>query len=149
MNDKDNTMKTVDGIFDGKRVYLLEKVKGNKKSRVTVSFGDELTEEEIAGLFPAYAQSDAFGFWHNSEEDIYQDMVSFREALYSSKFPSPPGRDLFFITHGRPQQQEVLDFFAWVLAEGQKFVEPAGYVSLDAGILKNQLKKISEEVRYE
>ena len=76
LNDKVNTMKTVDGIFDGKRVYLLEKVKGNKKSRVTVSFGDELTEEEIAGLFPAYAQGDAFGFWHNSEGDIYQDYLS-------------------------------------------------------------------------
>lgn len=75
LNKKVNTMKTVNGIFDGKRVHLLEKVKGNKKSKVTIHFGDELTEEEIASLFPAYAQSDAFDFWHSSEEDIYQDYL--------------------------------------------------------------------------
>ena len=44
--------------------------------RLGIKSIDELTEEEIAGLFPAYAQSDAFGFWHNSEEDIYQDYLS-------------------------------------------------------------------------
>src|SRR5687768_16954539 len=76
LNNKVNTMKTVNGIFDGKRVHLLEKVKGNKKSMVTINFGDELTEEEITGLFPAYAQSDAFDFWHSSEEDIYQDYLT-------------------------------------------------------------------------
>lgn len=72
-------MKPVNGIFDGKRVHLLEKVKGNKKSKVTVNFGDELSEEEIASQIVDYAQSDAFDFWHSSEEDIYQDYLKKRK----------------------------------------------------------------------
>jgi hypothetical protein len=75
LNKKVSTMKTVNGIFDGNRVHLLEKVKGGKKSKVIINFGDELTEEEIVSLFPAYAQNDAFDFWHNIEEDIYQDYL--------------------------------------------------------------------------
>lgn len=72
-------MKPVNGIFDGKRVHLLEKVKGNKKSKVTVNFGDELSEEEIASQIVDYTQSDAFDFWHSSEEDIYQDYLKKRK----------------------------------------------------------------------
>jgi hypothetical protein len=72
-------MKMVNGIFDGKRVHLLEKVKGNKKPKVTVNFGDELSEEEIASQIVDFAQSDAFDFWHSSEEDIYHDYIKKRK----------------------------------------------------------------------
>lgn len=85
LNTKVSKMKTVNGIFDGKRVHLLEKVKGNKKAKVTINFGDELSEEEIARIFPTYAQSDAFDFWCSSEEDIYQDYLKKRKKREKSQ----------------------------------------------------------------
>lgn len=143
------------GALKGKRVYgdsgivdVLKKDKNAIGYNNSVFVFDSYTGEKFPGLEVIPIDINGNGKI-DKEENIYGDMITFREALYSSKFPSPPGRDLFFITHERPQQQEVLDFFTWILAEGQKFIEPAGYVSLDAGILKIQLQKILEEIRYE
>lgn len=79
----------------------------------------------------------------DSSEEIYRDLPTFLDALNEGKYPSPPARDLYFITKGRPQNKEIMDFFEWVLQEGQKFVHTTGYVPLHPEILNDQLKKIS------
>ncbi len=77
----------------------------------------------------------------DDSEHFYKDLPTFLEALDAGKYPSPPSRDLYFITKGRPQKKAVLDFFEWVLTDGQKFVHTAGYMPLHQEVLTEQLKK--------
>jgi len=81
----------------------------------------------------------------DADENVYGDLKTFLDAVNTGKFPSPPARDLYFITKGKPQKKEVLDFFKWVLTDGQKLVQQAGYVPLPADVIQEQAKKLNEK----
>lgn len=76
------------------------------------------------------------------DENFYDNLRIFLKAVNDGKYPSPPARNLYFLSKGKPQKKEVIDFFKWVLNEGQQFVNVAGYVPLPKGILAEQVKKI-------
>lgn len=66
-------MLTIQGLFDGKKIIPLESLPSKKKSRVLITFIEEIDEaQEIRNLS---SQLDAFTFWENEEEDIYQDYL--------------------------------------------------------------------------
>lgn len=76
------------------------------------------------------------------EESIYGDLNSFLKAVNDGKYPAPPARDLYFITKGKPQKKEIIDFFKWVLTDGQKFVSSSGYVPLPPEKISEETKKL-------
>ncbi len=84
----------------------------------------------------------------DADEDIYKDLATFLEAVQAGKFPSPPARDLYFITKGRTQKPEVAAFFKWVLTDGQKLVHANGYVPLKTAELQQFVKKVNPDVSY-
>jgi phosphate transport system substrate-binding protein len=79
------------------------------------------------------------------DEDFYGTRDELQKAIVEGKYPSPPARDLYFVTKGNPQRQAVRDFIQWVLTDGQKFVDEAGYVKFSDDKLKEQLKKLEEK----
>ncbi len=57
------------------------------------------------------------------DENFYNSMNDLIAAIASGKYPSPPARDLYFVTKGNPKNNKVLtEFIRWVLTDGQKFV---------------------------
>ncbi len=78
----------------------------------------------------------------DTAENFYDNLSSFLQAVNDGKFPSPPARNLYFLTKGKTQKKELLDFFKWVLTDGQKFVHVAGYVPLPENILTEQVQKL-------
>ncbi|MGN6354019.1 MAG: hypothetical protein ACTHLB_11560 [Parafilimonas sp.] len=78
----------------------------------------------------------------DTAEKFYGNLNSFLQAVNDGKFPSPPARNLYFLTKGKTQKKELLDFFKWVLTDGQKFVHVAGYVPLPENILTEQVQKL-------
>ncbi|MGN6616245.1 MAG: PstS family phosphate ABC transporter substrate-binding protein [Ilyomonas sp.] len=80
----------------------------------------------------------------DEDENVYTDLKTFLEAVNNGKFPSPPARDLYFITKGKPVKKEVTDFFKWVLTDGQKYVQSAGYVPLPANTIDEQKSKLDQ-----
>ena len=80
----------------------------------------------------------------DADENFYDNMKVFLKAVNDGKYPSPPARNLYFITKGKTQKKEVLDFFKWVLADGQKFVGVAGYVPLPKNVLQQQITKLNK-----
>lgn len=80
----------------------------------------------------------------DADEKVYDDLKTFLNAVNTGKFPSPPARDLYFITKGKTQKKEILDFFKWVLTDGQKLVQVAGYVPLPADVIQEQVKKLDQ-----
>ncbi|MEX0811217.1 MAG: hypothetical protein WD048_03305 [Chitinophagales bacterium] len=65
-------MLSVKGIYDGKNIKALEKLPKNKKYKVLITFVEEIEDSELREFS---AQSDAFDFWNDPKEDIYQDYL--------------------------------------------------------------------------
>jgi phosphate transport system substrate-binding protein len=75
------------------------------------------------------------------EENFYGTMDELVNAIAAGKYPSPPARDLYFVTSGKPVKKELVEFIRWSLTEGQKYVFESGYINLpkeklDAGLGK-------------
>ena len=66
-------MKTIKGIFDGKKIIPLEELPKTKKYKVLITFIEELNEKDKIRNYTS--ASDAFTFWEESAEDIYQDYI--------------------------------------------------------------------------
>jgi phosphate transport system substrate-binding protein len=76
------------------------------------------------------------------EENFYNSMDEIIAAIASGKYPSPPARDLYFVTKGKPVKPVVAEFLRWVLTDGQKFVHEGGYITLSNDKLKSELDKL-------
>jgi phosphate transport system substrate-binding protein len=76
------------------------------------------------------------------EENFYDNVDSFIEAIKKDKFPSPPARKLYMVTKGKPNDLAVVSFLKWILENGQQYVEQAGYVNFSQENIQKELKKL-------
>lgn len=76
------------------------------------------------------------------EENFYDTMDAIISAIAAGKYPSPPARDLYFVTSGKPVKKELVEFIRWSLTEGQKYVLESGYINLPKEKLSAGLDKI-------
>jgi phosphate transport system substrate-binding protein len=76
------------------------------------------------------------------EESYYDKMDDLINAIANDKYPSPPARDLYFITSGKPVKKEIVEFIKWVLTDGQQYVFETGYINLPKEKLEKELLKI-------
>ncbi len=77
----------------------------------------------------------------DADENFYNNSDQISAAIKSGKFPSPPARDLYFVTKGKPQDKAVVEFIQWVLTEGQQYVTSSGYVAFDKEKLEMEIQK--------
>ena len=66
-------MLSIQGIYDGKTLKLLEAVQVNSPKKVIVTFVDDLDDAEQLRAYAA--QTDSLSFWAEPAEDIYQDYL--------------------------------------------------------------------------
>jgi phosphate transport system substrate-binding protein len=79
----------------------------------------------------------------DADENFYSNMNDLIAAIASGKYPSPPARELYFVTKGNPKNNKVLtEFIKWVLTDGQKYVHDAGYIALPTERITAEKKKI-------
>jgi len=76
------------------------------------------------------------------EENFYDTMDAIVNAIATGKYPSPPARDLYFVTSGKPVKKELVEFIKWSLTEGQKYVLESGYINNPKEKLAAGLEKI-------
>ena len=77
-----------------------------------------------------------------SDEYFYDTKDDFIEAVAEDKYPSPPARDLYLVSHGTPKSPAVIAFLKYVLTDGQKQNVPVGYISLNEEKLQKGLEKL-------
>jgi phosphate transport system substrate-binding protein len=82
----------------------------------------------------------------DKEENCYATRDDIVKAIDEGRYPSPPARDLHFVTRGNPTREVVRVFMTWVLADGQKYVPDAGYINLTPVKIKEQLDKLAGKV---
>ena len=79
----------------------------------------------------------------DTNENFYRRMDDLVAAIAAGKYPSPPARDLFFVTKGKPTDKLITEFIKYVLTNGQQYVHESGYISLTQEKLKSELQKIT------
>ncbi len=62
-------------------------------------------------------------------EEYFKTRNDAMKAVASGKYPSPPARFENLVTRGKPQGL-VQTFIVWILTDGQKYLDQAGYVQL-------------------
>jgi len=76
------------------------------------------------------------------DENFYGDVDQLVAAIVAGKYPSPPARDLYFVTVGKPSNPIVKEFIKYILTTGQKFVAEAGYIKFSKEKLNKELEKV-------
>lgn len=78
----------------------------------------------------------------DEDEKVYDNIDAITTAIGNGKYPSPPARDLYFVSAGKPQSKVVLAFLDWVLTDGQRFTDEAGYVRLPKEKIESETLKL-------
>lgn len=78
----------------------------------------------------------------DDDENFYGSEDSVLAAITDGRYPSPPARDLYFLTKGKPTDPQIVNFLKWVLTDGQQYVKAAGYVTLPKDKIEEQLAKL-------
>jgi len=78
----------------------------------------------------------------DAEENFYETLNGLMDAIAHNKYPSPPARELYFVSKGKPKNKAVTEFIKWILTDGQKFVNEAGYITLPKETLAKELNKL-------
>lgn len=81
----------------------------------------------------------------DKEEDFYNTRDEIVKAIAEGKYPSPPARDLHFVSQGKPEKKVVREFIKWVLTSGQKYVPETGYINLTEEKLTEELRRLELE----
>jgi phosphate transport system substrate-binding protein len=78
----------------------------------------------------------------DKEESFYGTLDELMGAIRDGRYPSPPARDLYFVSKGKPASEVTIAFMNWVLTDGQKYVNESGYVQLADAKIKSEVEKI-------
>lgn len=78
----------------------------------------------------------------DEDENFYDSMDKLIAAIAAGKYPSPPARELYFVTKNQPQKKVVVEFIRWILSEGQKYVLETGYINLPKEKVLVEIKKL-------
>lgn len=76
------------------------------------------------------------------EEDFYGTSDELIAAINDGRFPSPPARDLYMVTKGKPQGAALIAFLQYVLSDGQQYAGETGYISLSEAKLQEQIGRL-------
>jgi phosphate transport system substrate-binding protein len=79
----------------------------------------------------------------DNSENFYNSLDTVMTAIKDGIYPTPPARDLYFVSKGKPEKKEVKEFIKWILTDGQSYVKEAGYVRLSEDKIRSELKKIN------
>jgi phosphate transport system substrate-binding protein len=102
---------------------------------------DSTTKKQVAGLKMIPIDLNENGKI-DPEENFYNNRDSIVQAIAKNIYPSPPARDLYFVTKDKPTKPELIKFIVWTLTEGQKYVPEAGYINLSDEKLQSEISKI-------
>jgi phosphate transport system substrate-binding protein len=102
---------------------------------------DTKTDKPINGVVPIPIDLNNNGKL-DPEENFYDDINQLIAAIVAGKYPSPPARDLYFVTSGKPKNPIVKEFIKYILTDGQKFVTEAGYIKFSKEKLTKELEKL-------
>jgi phosphate transport system substrate-binding protein len=123
---------------------LLQSVQGDKTAIGYNNIGyvyDATTKKPLEGVQVIPIDVNGNGLI-DADENFYASLDELIAAIAAGKYPSPPARELYFVSKNVPQREVVIEFLNWVLTDGQKYVGESGYIKLSDEQLKGEQKKL-------
>jgi phosphate transport system substrate-binding protein len=118
-----------------------------KKDPIGIGFNnigyayDHTTKKQVSGITIVPIDLNNNGKI-DPDENFYTTMNDIIDAISKGKYPSPPARDLYFVTKGKPVNKATAQFIKWVLTDGQKYVRESGYIGLPTEKLAKESAKL-------
>jgi len=78
----------------------------------------------------------------DASEQFYANSTLLIKAIAVGKYPSPPARDLYLVSYGKPKNKAVVEFLRYILTEGQKYNNGVGFIQLSKEKLRANLDKL-------
>ena len=78
----------------------------------------------------------------DAEENFYNNLDEIIRAIGDGRYPSPPSRNLYLVSNGKPTSPAVRAFLEWVLTKGQGFILESGYNLLDKETIELEKQKL-------
>ena len=78
----------------------------------------------------------------DEDEKLYSSLKDINTAIANGKYPSPPARELYFVSKGKPKNVAITKFLSWILEKGQNYVVENGYILLDDKIIAKQKARL-------
>ncbi|MBX9850616.1 MAG: substrate-binding domain-containing protein [Cytophagaceae bacterium] len=103
---------------------------------------DLKTQVPVPGLYPVPIDLNG-NDKIDSVENFYHTRELVIQAISRKQYPSPPARELYFVSHGPPKDRVVIEFFKWILTDGQKFVPEMGYLKLSPFLTQSELEMLN------
>ncbi|NOU19737.1 MAG: hypothetical protein HOO91_19440 [Bacteroidales bacterium] len=75
-------------------------------------------------------------------EKIYQDLNTFLRGVWVGKYPKDLCKNIYSISSIKPTNNNEIAFLAWVLSNGQQFLNPNGFVDLTSGQRQASIDKL-------
>jgi glycine cleavage system H lipoate-binding protein/ABC-type phosphate transport system substrate-binding protein len=63
-------------------------------------------------------------------ENIYGDLQSFTHGVWVGKYPNALCESIYAVSATKPTESNELAFLSWIMADGQQFLNPGGYIVL-------------------
>jgi phosphate transport system substrate-binding protein len=118
-----------------------------KKDQLGIGFNnigyayDHTTKKQVAGIRVVPIDLNNNGKIE-ADENFYDTMDNIVNAIAAGKYPSPPARELYFVTKGKVNNKLVAEFIRWALTDGQKYVNESGYIALSKDKLAREAEKL-------
>jgi len=79
----------------------------------------------------------------DEQELFYGSLNNVLEAIKNGIITSPPARELYFISKGKPDRKLVVEFLKFIFSDGQEIVRELGYVEISPDVGEKQMKGLS------
>jgi len=122
----DAVVKDKKGIGFNNTIYLYNQKTGNKNPGIEVIPIDVNENGSI-----------------DADENFYDKFDQVLAAIAEGNYPSPPARELYLVSNGKPRKKATVDFLRWILDKGQSFIPEAGPVPLTSANLEEQVARLN------
>ena len=78
----------------------------------------------------------------DANEEFYKNSETLARAISEGRYPSPPTRDLYLVTNGKPVEPIVIAFLKYVLSKGQEHAAETGYIGLTKEMRESEKAKL-------
>ena len=77
-------------------------------------------------------------------EYFYDNVQLLMAAIADGRYPSPPARDLYLVSNGKPEKAIISEFIKFILTEGQQWTAETGYIALPQTTIDRELIKLEQ-----
>ncbi len=78
----------------------------------------------------------------DNNEKIYNDLNAFLRGVWIGKYPKELCKNIYSVTSVKPSNDNAVAFLAWVVTDGQQYLNTNGFCDLPSNVIKSNLDNL-------